>query len=211
MSESIFSRGFYSHLFHGRLRVKFKPNAKRKKHRAVVSGMHHEGAGMASVVGVKVIEGTRSRTDLQGVYTACVRIERGNVKGAKHSTFFPAEWTRERVLAAIREVYEQKPKELRPWGWAGWSSEGVYIYLLLDQEQKIVTAFPKRSYRKPALRRQDARRKRERYELFREQMQAGWDALKRDSSSALALSSVTLENVTRQVNTSAGASQLAHP
>jgi hypothetical protein len=172
MSESIFSVGFFSHVFHGRLWDTRKKN--QTKPRPKVSGIHYEGAGVASIVGVRVIENTRSNKDCRGVYTAVVSVKRDGLVGRRHTSFFPAEWTRQEVLDAIREVYEQKPKDNRTWGWSGYSSEGVKILMLLDKEQKIVTAWPKRSYRRAALRRQDARRRQKNDELYREMLQARW-------------------------------------
>lgn len=156
MRESCFSASFFQHVFHGRVWDRAKLGAERRQ--PTVSGFHYEGAGMASIVGAQVLNQTRSKKDRRGVYNAVVRISRDGVEGKKRTTFFPAEWTRQQVLEAIREVYEQRPAGNRGWGWEGRSRSGVYIFMLIDQEQKIVTAYPKREYCKPSRLRHNAKR-----------------------------------------------------
>ncbi len=157
MPDSIFSKGFFVHIFHGRIWQ--KEHATKPKPEVKVSGIHHEGAGMVAVVGVKVLDSTRSKKDRGGVYTACVCVSRNGLCGWTKTSFFPAEWTRWQVLEAIHEVYQQRPVGYKSWGWDGYSSTGVHIFMLLDKEQKIITAWPKRAYRKPSKRRADKRRR----------------------------------------------------
>lgn len=166
MSESIFSQRFLVHLFHGHVRD--GRNARQTKPRPRASGFHYEGAaGAAALLGARVKDDTRSNKDRRGVYTAVAVISRGGLVGRKHSAFFPAEWSRLQVLEAIREVYMMRPAWHSGRTWEGRSKTGVYIHLHLNGAGQITTAFPKREYRRPALRRQDARRRERRRELLR--------------------------------------------
>jgi hypothetical protein len=139
------------HFFHGELR-----EGKRQSH---ASGYHHESGTLATR---KIYEGNKSKPDRNGVYYARVRYREGELKCSKHKTFFPQEWSRVQCLAAIREVYEQKPEDNHTWGWQGRSSSGIYIYLQLDKEGKIISAYPKkeRRYKPSELRKIQSRRRR---------------------------------------------------
>jgi hypothetical protein len=151
MRKGVFSLSFLVHLFHGELR--------ERKQRWHASGYHHESEVLTTR---KIYDTNKSKPDRNGVYSARVIYREGKLKCSKNKTFFPREWTRSQVLAAIREVYDQKPETNHTWGWQGWSSSGIYIYLLLDQEGRIVSAFPKkeRRLRPTDIRRRQRRRQR---------------------------------------------------
>lgn len=75
------------HIYHGEV---------NKRGRAV--GYHHE-----SMMGGKIIPGTETKPDTNGVYRAKVEID--GVKKKATSSFFPKEWDRVQVLKAIDEAF----------------------------------------------------------------------------------------------------------
>ena len=104
-------------------------------------GWHYEPTGDASK-GTKVIEGTRSAPDAQGITEANVE-SNGVVKKAR-SSFFPKEWTPERVEREVMEAYrarQQSPQDPRIF--LGTSSSGVKIEMRLDKTGRIQTAYPR--------------------------------------------------------------------
>ncbi|WP_223697569.1 EndoU domain-containing protein [Bacillus wiedmannii] len=64
-------------------------------------GYHHE-----NVMDGKIIPGTESVPDKNGVYRAKIEID-GVLKGPK-STFFPREWTPQQVIDAVNEAFHNK-------------------------------------------------------------------------------------------------------
>jgi hypothetical protein len=84
-----------SHILHGEVDPKTG-----KSH-----GWHYEPTGDASK-GTKVIEGTRSAPDADGITEANAEIH-GVAKKAR-SSFFPKEWTPERVEREVMEAYQAR-------------------------------------------------------------------------------------------------------
>ena len=87
--------------------------------------------------------------DSNGVYKATVEasFDKGKTwvqKTAKDHTFFPNEWSRERVIdeiaSAFKEGRDRNP--LPGYDFSGRSRSGVYIAGYLDNAGKIATAFP---------------------------------------------------------------------
>ncbi|OSY00606.1 hypothetical protein S2E19_04561 [Bacillus mycoides] len=97
-------------------------------------GYHHE-----SMMGGKVIPGTESVPDKNGIYRAKVEID-GVEKVAK-SSFFPKEWNRVDVLKAIDEAYQNK-KQIGPYKYKGITSSGIKIEMYLNTDGSIATAYP---------------------------------------------------------------------
>lgn len=118
---------FLKHLFHG----------------TGCGGYHHEGGRMREMFGVKVREGTREPPDGRGVYRARVRLRTGRSK-KKGSIFFPANWSRVRVLRAIKEAYMTRRLDEKGW-YIGTSPSEYGLQVMMGLEGKIgeiVTAFP---------------------------------------------------------------------
>ena len=131
-----FTLKFLVHLFHGHVRDRKKE--RQTKPRPRLSGVHHEGAGMY----VQVIAANCSKPDRRGVYHACVSVRRGDLIARKNTLMFPREWSRQQVLNAIREVYEQRPLGHSGPTWEGWIAGGMRIMLRLARDGSIVTAWP---------------------------------------------------------------------
>jgi len=94
-------------------------------------GFHHVGAHRDRIV--RVLRGPNAL----GVYEAEFRA----FGKLKRSTFFPDAWTRERVLAAIREACSAAgpPRDGRL---IGRTPKGLRIQMYLDGSGGIATAFP---------------------------------------------------------------------
>ncbi|MFE0304829.1 T7SS effector LXG polymorphic toxin [Bacillus altitudinis] len=111
------------HIYHGEI---------NKRGKAV--GYHHE-----SMQGGKIIPGSESLPDKNGIYRAKVEIE-GVEKVAK-SSFFPKEWNRIDVLKAIDEAYQNK-QQIGPNKFKGITSSGIKIEMYLKKDGSIATAYP---------------------------------------------------------------------
>ncbi|MGG0616501.1 T7SS effector LXG polymorphic toxin [Bacillus altitudinis] len=130
--------------FHGKMGIKGaeKYNTHTMKHiyhgeinkRGKAVGYHHE-----SMQGGKIIPGSESLPDKNGIYRAKVEIE-GVEKVAK-SSFFPKEWNRIDVLKAIDEAYQNK-QQIGPNKFKGITSSGIKIEMYLKKDGSIATAYP---------------------------------------------------------------------
>ena len=119
-----------THLFEGEI-------SKRGK----ATGWHYEPTGDASK-GTKIIEGTRSAPDAHGVYEANVMVE--GVKKGHRSSFFPSDWTPERIEKEVMEAYGSRKQNANdPRIFIGTSPSGVQIEMHLDKSGRIETAYPR--------------------------------------------------------------------
>jgi len=102
-------------------------------------GFHYEGLSTAKG---KVVEGTRTDPDTNGVYEAEVEIDGIKKSGNKGiSTFFPLYWSTQEVIDGINEAYETK-QFISGNTYEGLTEEGIVIRMYLDEEEKIISAFP---------------------------------------------------------------------
>ena len=104
------------------------------------SGWHYEPTGDASK-GTKVIEGTRSTPDADGITEANVEIH-GVAKKAR-SSFFPKDWTPERVEREVMEAYENRQPLPVPNKFVGTTANGMKIEMQINARGEILTAYPK--------------------------------------------------------------------
>lgn len=90
----------------------------------------------------EVIDGTETEPNEFGVYEAEVIVSDIEKKsnGGK-STFFPDEWDTQEVVDAMNEAYEAKTY-ISGNTYEGLTSEGMVIRMYLDQQEKIISAFP---------------------------------------------------------------------
>lgn len=102
-------------------------------------GYHYEGVPDAAG---EVIDGSVSSKDEHGVYEAKVKVS-GTGKESNHgkSTFFPEEWNTQEVVDAINDAYEHKA-HINGNTYEGLTDEGIVVRMYLDDEQKIISAFP---------------------------------------------------------------------
>ena len=102
------------------------------------SGYHYN---MISDSKGQIIDGTRSKPDKNGVYTANVEVD-GHRKDAI-SSFYPDSWSPQQVVDAIVEARADALKTGKTRGsyHVGYSN-GLRIELYLDSKNKVVTAYP---------------------------------------------------------------------
>ncbi|MGQ4668589.1 T7SS effector LXG polymorphic toxin [Metabacillus halosaccharovorans] len=120
---SKYNRGTMKHIYHGEI---------NKRGKAV--GYHHE-----SMMGGKIIPGTETKPDKNGVYRAKVEIE--GVRKKATSSFFPKEWDRVQVLKAIEETFNNK-RLIGDNKYSGKSESGLIIEMYLNKDGSIATAYP---------------------------------------------------------------------
>lgn len=90
----------------------------------------------------KVIQGTETPKNKYGVYEAEIEVE-GVKKSSNRgmSSFFPDDWTAQQVVYAINEAYEVK-EYLTGNTFEGITEEGLAIRMYIDENEKIISAFP---------------------------------------------------------------------
>lgn len=90
----------------------------------------------------EIISGTETDEDMNGVYEAEVKVQDVKKTGNKgKSTFFPDEWNTQEVVDAINEAYEARVF-ISGNTYEGLTGEDVIIRMYLDQNDKIISAFP---------------------------------------------------------------------
>src|SRR5699024_2008362 len=109
-----------------------------KKKKAV--GYHHE-----SMMGGKIIPGTKTKPDKNGVYMA--KVEINGTKKKPSSSFFPEHWNRTDVLKAVGEAYENRNLLINNSGpnslFKGSTSQGMEIQMYINNKNgNIQTAYP---------------------------------------------------------------------
>ena len=91
----------------------------------------------------KIIEGTRSKEDENGVFTGNVEVD--GVKKNGFSSFYPESWTPQQVVDAINAAYDEATANPdNPTSnslWIGHYGD-IEIDMYLDSNQKITTAYP---------------------------------------------------------------------
>ena len=103
------------------------------------SGYHYDGIEDSPG---EIAEGTRSDPDRYGVYTARVKVNGiGKAGNRGYSTFYPDSYTPQQVIDAVNEAYENRIL-LSGSLYAGLSEEGIEIDMALDENEKIITAYP---------------------------------------------------------------------
>ena len=107
-----------------------------KENKGKAVGYHYEG--IKNTAGT-VVSGTRTTPNANGVYRGTVKVN-GVLKNG-FSTFFPREISPQQVVNAINQAYENKRhvSRNRYYGYAN----GIKIEMFLNQNGKIISAFPK--------------------------------------------------------------------
>lgn len=126
--------------------------------RARVRGFHLEDPAVMQEKGIEVIEATRTAADSRGVYLAQVELA-GAARNPAYGGFFPVNWSRDEVRAAIAEAYSTR----RPVGWVdagnfykGRTRAGMRIVMELDDDGQVIDAFPLRAGSSISNRKRDA-------------------------------------------------------
>ena len=90
----------------------------------------------------KIIDGTRSETDENGVFTG--KVEVSGIKKNGFSSFYPESWTPQQVVDAINTAYKDataNPSNPKGSLWIGYCGD-LEIDMYLNSNKKITTAFP---------------------------------------------------------------------
>ena len=123
-----FAKGTLEHIFDGTINK--KGNA---------TGYHYT---MVLDSKGKIIEGTRSEEDENGVFTGKVEVD--GVKKNGFSSFYPEAWTPQQVVDAINAAYDEaveNPDNPKKSLWIGHYGD-IEIDMYLDSNKKITTAYP---------------------------------------------------------------------
>jgi hypothetical protein len=136
--NEIFADNGLSNIFNGALisKAKIQPTY---IHNYEVIGYRLESN---EVEGVRVAE--RKPEDFYGVYVAAVYVQTIKRRAkARNSVFFPRHWTREKVIDAIFEAYQNKSvRDAVKEKYNGKTLDGMPIVLWLDKEGKVFDAMP---------------------------------------------------------------------
>ena len=123
-----FAKGTLEHIFDGTINK--KGNA---------TGYHYT---MVLDSKGKIIEGTRSKEDENGVFTGNVEVD--GIKKNGFSSFYPESWTPQQVVNAINTAYDEavaNPDNPKNSLWIGHYGD-IEIDMYLDSNKKITTAYP---------------------------------------------------------------------
>lgn len=130
-----FESSLIKHIFLGEVK---SASAGKDKRRLEAIGFHSETVKNAEG---KVIPGTRSTPNAQGVYQGKVTvsgIRKRTMSGI--STFFPRHWSPQQVVSAINQAYENR--RLIGGNLYSGHSGGIEIVMRINANGKIATAFP---------------------------------------------------------------------
>ena len=123
-----FAKNTLEHIFDGTINGKGK-----------ATGYHYT---MVTDSKGRVVEGSRSEVDENGVFTG--KVEVSGVRKNGFSSFFPESWTPQQVVDAINTAYDDATENSNnPKGtlWIGYCGD-LEIDMYLDSDMKIVSAFP---------------------------------------------------------------------
>ena len=123
-----FAKNTLEHIFDGTINGKGK-----------ATGYHYS---MVTDSKGKIIDGTRSKTDGNGVFTG--KVEVSGVKKNGFSSFYPESWTPQQVVDAINAAYDDALKNPdNPQGelWIGYSGD-LEIDMYMNKSKQITTAYP---------------------------------------------------------------------
>ena len=90
----------------------------------------------------RIIDGTRSDVDENGVFTG--KVEVSGIKKNGFSSFYPESWTPQQVVDAINTAYDDAigdPNNPHGSIWIGFCGD-LEIDMYLNSDKKITTAFP---------------------------------------------------------------------
>ena len=123
-----FAKNTLEHIFDGTINSKGK-----------ATGYHYTNVSDSKG---KIIEGTRSENDKNGVFTG--KVEVSGVKKNGFSSFYPESWSPQQVVDAINTAYDDALSDPdNPSGelWIGYCGE-LEIDMYFNNSKKITTAYP---------------------------------------------------------------------
>ena len=123
-----FAKNTLEHIFDGTINGKGK-----------ATGYHYS---MITDSKGKIVDGTRSKADKNGVFTAKVEVSGKKKNG--FSSFYPESWSPQQVVDAINSAYDDALNDSgNPHGslWVGYSGD-IEIDMYLNSNKQITTAYP---------------------------------------------------------------------
>lgn len=123
-----FAKGALDHIFDGTINKKGK-----------ATGYHYSMIGDSKG---RILDGTRSKTDQNGIFTA--KVEVSGVKKNGFSSFYPENRSPQEIVDIINEAYlDAMDDPDNPHGelWIGYAGN-LEINMYLNEKKKIVTAYP---------------------------------------------------------------------
>ena len=123
-----FAKSTLEHIFDGTINSKGK-----------ATGYHYS---MVTDSKGSIIDGTRSKEDGHGVFTAKVEVD--GVKKNGFSSFYPESWSPQQIVDAINTAYNDalsSPDNPQGSLWIGYCDD-LEIDMYLNDSKKITTAFP---------------------------------------------------------------------
>jgi len=109
-------------------------------------GNHYKVIGYRlESVGVENVRvGCRQPEDVNGAYTAIVYVNGIRRKARNgNATLFPKHWTKDRVINAIFEAYQNRTlRDVSTGRYIGEAADGMHVILWLDENDKVTDAMP---------------------------------------------------------------------
>jgi hypothetical protein len=145
-SETILSEKGMRRIFEGEL-IEVRTGAGAVHHLRAL-GFHFEDESVLTARGHRIDEYSRTTPDSRGVYRAGVILEGKQRRGGGGQCFFPYNWRRSQVMEAIAEAYASR--EAVNWTeqgrfYKGQTARGMRIVMELDEEGRVLNAFPLRA------------------------------------------------------------------
>jgi hypothetical protein len=142
--EDVFAEGAIDRIFNGEAVPQLAKSG--EIHHVRMRGFHYEDPEVMRERGYKLIEDSRTSSDTRGVYRAAIQIEGVRRRGT-HYGFFPLVMSRDEILQAIAEAYENRivvnASNLKLCKGSG---GGLPIWMELDEAGGRVTdAWPRRA------------------------------------------------------------------
>ena len=127
-NTDIFVKSAIEHIFNGTI---------NKKGQA--TGYHYDGIIDSDG---KIVDGTKSAPDSEGIYKAQVEVKGIPKSGNKgYSSFYPDDMSPQDVINSINEAYNDR-EHYTGNIYAGESNNGMLIEMYLTDDDKIISAFP---------------------------------------------------------------------
>ena len=111
-----------------------------------IGGFHHDYMNIVEKEGI--IEFANKVINKHGVYSVDLMYGTAEIKRGK--TFFPSDWSREKVINAIYEAYENFMQSGVPpllakngkYELSGFTKEGIKIEMYITKNGRVTTAYP---------------------------------------------------------------------
>lgn len=132
LEELIETENFKSHALHHILEGELN-------HKGQAVGFHYN---QLETKKGKIIENSQTEPNEYGVYEAKVKVSDVNkTSNSGKSTFFSDDWDSQDVVDAINEAHDNR-MQINGNTFEGLTEEGIVVRMYLDQQDKVISAFP---------------------------------------------------------------------